>query len=68
MKSPALTRGGLTRRGLAGYLAAPVLLSTTAQAQTPAAAPAPNRTQDASRALATVKLPRNIEPATRFEA
>jgi len=24
--------------------------------------------QDASRVLASVKLPRNIEPATRFEA
>jgi len=58
----------LTRRALAGCLAAPVLLSTTSQAQTPAPAPASSRVQDASRVLASVKLPRNIEPATRFEA
>jgi len=58
----------LTRRALAGCLAAPVLLSATAQAQTPAPAPTSTRVQDASRALAAVKLPRDIEPATRFEA
>ncbi len=68
MKSPGLTGGGLTRRALAGYMAAPVLLSATAQAQAPPAAPAGNRIQDASRALAAVKLPRSTEPATRFEA
>ncbi|MEO8052263.1 MAG: hypothetical protein ABI833_17780, partial [Acidobacteriota bacterium] len=65
MKPPGLARVGLTRRGLAGYLAAPMLLSATAQAQAPAA-PAPTRIQDASRALAAVKLPRSTEPATRF--
>jgi len=63
MKSPRLTR-----RALAGCLAAPVLLSTTSQAQTPAPAPPTNRFQAASRELDAVKLPRNIEPATRFEA
>jgi hypothetical protein len=31
-------------------------------------APSRNRIQDAARELAGVKLPRNIEPATRFEA
>jgi hypothetical protein len=61
MKTPRLTR-----RALAGCLAAPVLLSTTSQAQTPAATP--SRAQAASNALTAVKLPRNIEPATRFEA
>jgi len=52
-------------------MAAPVLLGARASAQVPAAptpAPASNRVQDASRALAAVKLPRNIELATRFEA
>jgi hypothetical protein len=55
-------------------LAAPALIGVKTNAQTPAqapvAAPAPvsNRVQEASRALAAVKLPRNIEPATRFEA
>jgi len=58
----------LTRRALAGCLAAPVLLSTTSQAQTPTPAPANTRVQETSRTLAAVKLPRNIEPATRFEA
>jgi len=69
MKSPRLTR-----RSLAAYLAAPALIGVKTRAQTPAqapvAAPAPvsNRVQEVSRALAAVKLPRNIEPATRFEA
>jgi len=65
MKSPRLTR-----REIAGCLAAPLLLGATAQAQTSPATPAPpsTRGQEASRALAAVKLPRNIEPATRFEA
>jgi len=60
----------MTRRALAGCIAAPVLLGAKANAQAPAAAPAPaqNRTQEASRALAAVKLPRSTEPATRFEA
>jgi len=67
MKSPRLTR-----RSLAKYLAVPALIGTKANAQAPipapAAAPVSTRVQDASRALAAVKLPRNIEPATRFEA
>jgi len=59
----------LTRRALAGF-AAPLLLTARANAQAPAAAPVPaqSRTQEASRQLASVKLPRSIEPATRFEA
>jgi hypothetical protein len=62
MKSP-----GLTRRALAIY-AAPVLLGGTAKAQ-PAPAP-PGRSQfpSAAQQLSAVKLARNIEPATRFEA
>ena len=69
MKSPRLTR-----RALAGCIAAPLLLGAKADAQAPAPAPAPSsapsrsRFQDGSRELAAVKLPRNIEPATRFEA
>jgi hypothetical protein len=57
---------GLTRRTLAIY-AAPVLLASTAKAQAP---PAPVRSslQNAAQQLAAVKLPRNIEPASRFEA
>ena len=57
---------GLTRRALAIY-AAPVLLASTAKAQ-PAPAPARRNFQSAAQQLAAVKLPRNIEPATRFEA
>jgi hypothetical protein len=60
---------GLTRRALAGCIAAPVLLRATAQAQPPpAAAPARGQFQSAALQLAAVKLARNIEPATRFEA
>jgi len=60
---------GLTRRALARY-AAPVLLGATAQAQAPSepAVAAPGgRLQNIARQLASVKLPRNTEPATRFE-
>jgi len=58
---------GLTRRALAIY-AAPVLLGTTVQAQTPPAPAARGQFQSAAQQLSTVKLPRNIEPASRFEA
>jgi hypothetical protein len=62
----------LTRRSLAKYLAVPALIGAKVSAQAPAAVPAPapprSRFQDGSRELAAVKLPRNIEPATRFEA
>jgi hypothetical protein len=65
----------LTRRALARFAAAPIVLSATAPAQPPrpvdnAVAPsaARNRFQTAAGQLAAVKLPRNIEPATRFEA
>jgi hypothetical protein len=57
---------GLTRRALAIY-AAPVLLGATAKAQAPPA-PARGQFQAAAQQLAAVKLARNIEPATRFEA
>jgi len=58
---------GLTRRALAIY-AAPVLLRTTVQAQPAPTPPARGPFQSAAQRLASVKLPRNIEPATRFEA
>ncbi len=58
---------GLTRRALAIY-AAPVLLGATAKAQAPPALPARGQFQSAAQQLAAVKLARNIEPATRFEA
>jgi hypothetical protein len=66
----------LTRRALARFAAAaPVVLSATATAQPPrvvddtvAASPGRNRFQSAAGQLAAVKLPRHIEPATRFEA
>jgi hypothetical protein len=61
----------LTRRSLAKCLAVPALIGARAGGQAPVApapSPARNRLQDASRELAAVKLPRNIEPATRFEA
>jgi len=58
---------GLTRRALAIY-AAPVLLATTAKSQPAPAPPARGSFQSAAQQLSTVKLPRNIEPATRFEA
>ena len=57
---------GLTRRALAIY-AAPVLLASPAKAQAPPA-PARRNFQSAAQQLAAVKLARNIEPATRFEA
>ena len=58
---------GLTRRALAIY-AAPVLLGATAKAQPAPAPPARGPFQSAAQQLAAVKLPRNIEPAMRFEA
>jgi hypothetical protein len=65
----------LTRRALARFAAAPLVLSATARGQQarPAAdavAPSETRTefQNAARQLAEVKLPRNVEPASRFEA
>jgi hypothetical protein len=58
---------GLTRRALAIY-AAPVLLASTAKAQAPPVPPARGQFQVAAQQLAAVKLARNIEPATRFEA
>lgn len=57
---------GLTRRALAIY-AAPVLLASPAKAQ-PAPVPSRSNFQSAAQQLSSVKLPRNIEPATRFEA
>jgi hypothetical protein len=72
---PSLSRTGLSRRGLAGVLAAPVLLGARAQGQTPvaasgdaAAAAARGQFQIVARQLAGVKLPRNVEPAFHFEA
>jgi len=59
---------GLTRRALAGCIAAPVLLGATAKAQAPPAPAIPGRFQSAAQQLAAVKLARNIEPASRFEA
>ena len=58
---------GLTRRALAVY-AAPVLLGANAKAQAPPVPRARSNFQAAALQLAAVKLPRNIEPATRFEA
>jgi hypothetical protein len=63
----------MTRRSLAGIIAAPIMLSESGQAQAPAAAPPePNaaRTdfQTAARQISALKLPRSVEPATRFEA
>jgi hypothetical protein len=63
----------MTRRALAGLVAVPALLTEKAPAQAPAtAAVEPNAAradfQSAARQLAGVKLPRSIEPATRFEA
>jgi polyisoprenoid-binding protein YceI len=63
----------MTRRKLAGFMAAPALLSGPAAAQAPAPAPpdasrASTEFQNAARQLATVKLPRSVEPAARFEA
>jgi hypothetical protein len=57
---------GLTRRALAIY-ATPVVLGATAKAQAPPA-PVRGQFQSAAQQLAAVKLARNIEPATRFEA
>ncbi|MDP9115173.1 MAG: hypothetical protein M3O20_16005 [Acidobacteriota bacterium] len=57
---------GLTRRALALY-AAPALLASPAKPQAPPA-PASGKFQSAAQQLAAVKLARNIEPATRFEA
>lgn len=57
---------GLTRRALAIY-AAPVLLGASAKAQAPPV-PVRGNFQSAAQQFATVKLARNIEPATRFEA
>jgi hypothetical protein len=68
-----ITRRGLAQRSLAGLMAAPAALPVPALAQAPApAAPAiaaaHARFQNHARELARVKLPRNIEPAARFEA
>jgi hypothetical protein len=68
----------VTRRKLAGLLTISAALPGIARAQAPAAnlAVRPGPSADAARvefreaahALGTVKLPRSIEPATRFEA
>jgi len=73
----------MTRRTLAGLIAVPALFSEKAavpvkaqvQAQAPPPAPAESavnaaRTdfQSAARQMARVKLPRIVEPVTRFEA
>jgi hypothetical protein len=73
----------MTRRTLAGLIAAPALFSdkgavpVKAQAQARTTAPAPAESavnaahadfQSAARQLARVKLPRIVEPVTRFEA
>lgn len=65
----------MTRRALAGALAAPVLLGTRAEGQAPVEVPrdpalavARSQFQNGARQLAGVKLARNVEPASRFEA
>jgi hypothetical protein len=56
-----------TRRALARFAAVPLVWSAKMPAQTP---PGPTRGpfQSAAQQMAGVKLPRNIEPASRFEA
>lgn len=64
----------VTRRALAGLLAAPWAIPQTADAQATAvraASPVDSARAEyrsAAAALANVKLPRTIEPVTRFEA
>jgi hypothetical protein len=69
----------VTRRALARMVAGTAVLSGGAIAQAPPAAPGGPASdaeadaahavlRDAARELATVKLPRATEPATRFEA
>ena len=68
----------VTRRTLARMVAGTAVLSGDAIAQAPPAAPGPDSDaevnaaragfRDAARELATVKLPRATEPASRFEA
>jgi hypothetical protein len=68
----------VTRRKLAGLLTISAALPNMIRAQAPAADPAVrtdtsanaarNEFREAARALDTVKLPRSVEPATRFEA
>jgi hypothetical protein len=78
-KPPRWTRRALAGHALASWMvapvAAPVLLGARAQAQPPAATPgvpaaatARAQFQNAARQLAGVKLTRNVEPASRFEA
>jgi hypothetical protein len=67
----------VTRRALARVMAGTAVLSGGAIAQAPPAAPPPASDaegnaaragfRDAARELATVKLPRATEPASRFE-
>jgi len=71
---PAYNNGmKMTRRKLAGMIAAPALLSRQASAQAPAAASnevsaARGEFQSAARQLAALKIARSVEPAARFEA
>ena len=66
----------VTRRRLAHMLAVTAALPAGVSAQAPASAPpsdaltsaARDEFREAGRALSAVKLPRSVEPATRFEA
>jgi hypothetical protein len=65
----------VTRRALARLLAAPLALSGSVLAQPPpvardasGASAGRGRFENAARQLAAVKLARDVEPATRFEA
>jgi hypothetical protein len=65
----------VTRRALAGWVVAPLAVAAAAPEQQArpagdAVAPSEARSefQNAARQLAGVKLPRNVEPASRFEA
>jgi hypothetical protein len=64
----------MTRRTLAGVIAAPAIFrGPIVKAQTPVTSGAERNGaragfQDAARQLAAVKLPRSVEPASRFEA
>ena len=66
-----ITRRRLARRSLAGLMAAPAAFPALAQAPAPGDA-AKNAAQaeyhSAARELGAVKLPRAVEPASRFEA
>ena len=66
----------MTRRALAGWAAVSAIPATRIAAPAPALAETPTdaavvagrQFQIAARQMAAVKLPRNVEPAFRFEA